>query len=200
MDGPPVTDRLDADVARLAGQLAEDDHREIAALFQQARAARPQLLWNPLPSQLPIPAMAALLGTWEARGGRRRAAMLDGFLDDEPAAVRDWVVRADVMSDGEVVYAEVGDRVIDTVADGGDERSLDRLVSRVPAPLMLFYAAGYQACRQRQLPFLTFNESPQLRVRAVSRLVLPLWDATGAIRHFVTMVATVDRDGTLSQA
>lgn len=199
MDGLPVTDRSAAHVDRLAAQLAEDDHREIATLFQQARQARPQLLWNPLPGQVPVPAMADLLAGWERRGGRRHAAAVDEFLDETPAAVRDWMVRVDVLADGRTVYARVGDRIIDTLADGAQDRRPERMIARVPDVLMLFYAAGYQACRRRQLPFLTFNESPELRVRAVSRLVLPFWDTEGTLRHFVTMVATVERDGSLSR-
>jgi hypothetical protein len=194
-----VIDSLEAQVERLATQLAEDDLRELGAIFQKAQSAPPQLLWNPLPSQVPAPSMATLLSNWELRGGRRRAATADGSLDGESGVLRDWAISLDVPDTGPIVYAVAGRMVIETLGHDPRGMSLGEMVARVPSPDMLFYAAGYEACRKRQQPFLTFNESPRLKVRAVSRLVVPFWDQAGMLRSFVTVLATVDRSGTLSQ-
>ena len=194
-----MIDSLEAQVERLAAQLAEDDLRELGAIFQNAQSAPPQLLWNPLPTQVPAPSMATLLSNWELRGGRRRAAGVEGCLDGESAALRDWAIRLDVQPSGAVTYAQAGRMIIETLGHDPKGKTLHQMASELPAPDMLFYAAGYEACRRRQQPFLTFNESPRLKVRAVSRLVVPFWDEAGVLRHFVTVLATVDRSGTLSQ-
>jgi hypothetical protein len=194
-----VIESLEAQIERLAAQLAEDDLRELGAIFQRAQWAPPQLLWNPLTSQVPSPSMTTLLSNWELRGGRRRAAAAQGCLDGESSTLRDWAIRLDISDTGGIVYAQAGRMIIDTLGHDPQGMSLSEMVVRLSAPDMLFYAAGYEACRKRQQPFLTFNESPRLKVRAVSRLVVPYWDQAGMLRSFVTLLATVDRSGTLSQ-
>jgi hypothetical protein len=187
-----VIDSLDTQVERLAAQLAEDDHRELAALFRQARMAPPQLLWNPQPGQTPAPAMAASLTRWDLHGGRRRAATLDGLVDGAPDSAWDWAMRIELSGDGTLTYARIGHRVVDLLRNDPTGEDLDRILSRNPTPAMVFYTAAYQACRWRQAPLLTFNQSPRLQVRAVSRLVLPLWEPAGVLRHFVTLLSVVD--------
>ncbi len=189
-----MIDSLETQLERLATQLAEDDHREISALFRQARLASPQLIWTPQPGQAPGIAMPELLARWELGGGRRRAATGEDLFDGAPAAMRDWAIELDLRADGDVSYARVGERIVGLLRSDPTGQSLIDVVSRTPTPAMMFYAAGYLACRWRQAPFLTFSQSPRLQVRAVSRLVLPLWDPDGLLRRFATLLSIVDHD------
>lgn len=195
-----MIDGLEAQVGRLAEQLAEDDLREVAAIFTAANCAQPQLMWNPQPSQLPAPAMSAVLARWELGGGRFRAATVQACFEGELASLRDRTVHVTIDDHGELAYASAGRVVVDVLGHDPSGRTLGAMVAGDPAADMLFYAAGYEACRVRQQPFLTFNESPRLKVRAISRLVLPFWDPAATLRSFVTVIATVDRSGALSAA
>lgn len=183
----------EAQIQRLATQLAEDDLRELATVFAAARSAAPQLLWNPLPGQLPAPQMAPLLATWEARGGRRHAARVDATLIPELAPIHDWLAHVALGDAGELIYASIGRAVVDVTGSNATGQTIRALLADANNADLIFYAAAYGACRSRQQPFLTFNEAHRLNARALSRLVVPFWNAAGTVSDFLVVISTVGR-------
>lgn len=185
----------EAQIQRLATQLAEDDLRELVTVFAAAHSAAPQLLWNPNPGQLPAPQMAPLLATWEAHGGRRQSAHVDPALIDELAPIHDWLVHVSVGDAGELTYVGLGRAVVDLSGANSTGRTITALLALEDANHadLIFFAAAYGACRSRQQPFLTFNEAHRLRARALSRLVVPFWNARGAVSDFLVVISAVGR-------
>lgn len=188
-----LLDVLNAQIERLAEQLAEDDQRELMSLFVGSHATQPQLLWNPQAGQLPAPEMAALLAIWEARGGRRRLAAADDCFGGELAGMRERLVQVVVDDAGHLTYAYTGAEVAKILGQDYTGRTMADVLARDQAPDIVFYAAGYKACERRHQPYMTFNESPRLKARAVSRLVVPFWDLAGRVRVFLTLPVEVDR-------
>ncbi len=185
----------EAQIQRLATQLAEDDLRELATVFAAARSAPPQLLWNPNPGQLPAPQMAPLLAVWEAHGGRRQNARVDRALIGELASIHDWLIHVTLGDAGELTYAALGQSVVDLAGANASGRTITALLALEDANHadLIFYAAAYGACRSRQQPFLTFNEAHRLKARALSRLVVPFWNLRGAVSDFLVVISAVGR-------
>lgn len=183
----------EAQIQRLAKQLAEDDLRELATVFAAARSAAPQLLWNPMPGQLPAPQMAPLLATWEARGGRRHSARVDADAIRDLGPIHDWLAHVTLGDAGELTFASIGRAVVDVAGTDATGRTITALLADANQADLIFYAAAYGACRSRQQPFLTFNEAHRLNARALSRFVVPFWNERGAVSDFLVVISAVGR-------
>ena len=193
MTDPGVGDGLDIQISRLAVQLAEDDLRELASLFAASRVAQPQVIWNPQPHQLPSASMRTLLDAWEEAGGRRRAAIGPPDLDGALASIRDALVcLASDTRDG-LVYTHVGVEAQRMFGDDILGRSVATILGTIDTADFVLYAAGYLACRIREVPLLTFNESRRGPLQAVTRLVVPYWKRDGGVGSFATALTTLDR-------
>lgn len=193
MTDPGVGDGLDIQISRLAVQLAEDDLRELSSLFAASRVAQPQLIWNPQPHQLPSASMRILLDSWDEAGGRRRAAIGPPDLSGALASIRDGLVCLATDARDGLVYTHVG---IDAQSLFGDDilgRSVATILATIDSADFVLYAAGYLACRIREVPLLTFNESRRGPLQAITRLVVPYWGRDGGVNGFATALTPLDR-------
>ncbi|MBL8701161.1 MAG: hypothetical protein JNK67_22485 [Alphaproteobacteria bacterium] len=194
MAEPEVGAGLDIQISRLAVQLAEDDLRELAALFAATKAAQPQLIWNPQPHQLPTPPMRALLALWEEAGGRRRGAIGPPDVDGALAPIREALVcLAADPADG-LVYTHVGAQARALFDEDILGVPMSTVLGTNDTADIILYAAGYLACRIREVPLLTFNESRRGPLRAITRLVVPFWNAAGSVSGFATALAALERN------
>lgn len=197
MSEPGVGSGLDIQISRLAVQLAEDDLREVGQLFATARETQPQLIWNPQPHQLPTPNMRTLMAAWDDAGGRRRAALGPPPLDGALATIREDLLCLVADLKGGLVYTHVGRETGPLLGQELLGRTLAAAVKSTGSADRVLYAAGYLACRIREVPLLTFNESRDGPDRAISRLVVPYWVREGGVGSFVTAISVIDRAATV---
>lgn len=193
MTEPGVGSDLDVQISRLAVQLAEDDLRELASLFTASRAAQPQVIWNPQSHQLPSPAMQTLLASWEEAGGRRRAAIGPPPIGVALGPISDMLVRLVADDRDGLVYSHVGSGARALFGDDLLGQPLGDALHSIASPDIVLYAAGYLACRIREIPLLTFNESRRGPLSAVTRLVVPYWRTRGGIGGFFTAISALER-------
>jgi PAS domain len=181
---PPRLDgaRIDAWTRAL---VAEDLH-EIRAAFANHNAYGPDVLWSPVPEDLPVPQLAFLQNYWNERRGNRRAPEITDIDPHKLKPALGYIVLLDVLNNGRDFRIRLYGSIVSAVS-GFDLTG--KLVAEHPASpyLVMFYCALYRAAFIRGEPVFTLHRpAASVHTHTWNRLTLPFTNRDGGIVRFLS--------------
>jgi PAS domain-containing protein len=180
-----------ADVARLSAALCSDGLDPLVALFEAVGAQAPLVLWRPGPANLRHPVLRRLHDAVAAQSDARGRAPLSLVDSDEFKALSDYAMVLEPVAEGrDFRYVQYGNQI----ANSYRQDLTGRLTSEIGGHIALFFLALYQAVMRREVTVKSVHEPPeQVFVQKWQRLLVPLFDASGAVRR-IAAVNVPDND------